>query len=466
MAVSKKLQQIRDKLQIQSPGPEQPEKISQLIKKETAKKKRLQGKTDFERDFKTNITLEQCRYIQHLGYVFRRNVTKSVIEVSRDDAKTWQHLDDSHVDDIWIDFEISDEFKKQDKCGQLRIYSLINTRLLSEEYLPVLHYFKGLQWDGRDHIAQLAGTVKIQDDPKNQIKGSQYWLPLLRTYLIASVQCSLGLKENQVMLVMVGAQGRGKTTWLNRLCPPPLNPEYLHTGHIDPTLLNNDTCNVLAEKVIANIDDQLEQIFGKDFNALKALITTSQVGNRKSYERRAKVRARICNFVASVNTWHLFHDIENRRYLTFAISEINSYHKVNMNQVWAQAYEAFKKGETAYFDSVAVQVINTLNQSFSVPLEEQEWFMRMYDVLDERKDLGGVYMQISEMLAYMQKASGLRLRLWRLSNIVFRRLGLESISKRTSAGPRYVYYIRQKYAVIDGRVVLMEEKPEDITATM
>jgi hypothetical protein len=458
MAASKRLQTIKDR--VKATANKQVEKIEQVAT--TATKKSTKGVKPFVRDYKKNLTKEQCRFIQHLGYEFRRNVVRSAIEVRRmDGPPEWTDLDDTHVDDIWIEFEISDEFKaSKDKPGQARIYSLINTKLLSKPYSPVEQYLKALKWDGKDHIAALADTVSVLDDRDNDIKASEYWKPFLRRWMLAAVQCSMGIKENQVMLTLVGAQGRGKTTWLNRLCPPELSPGYIHIGHIEPTLLNNETCNILAEKVICNIDDQLEQIFGKDYNALKSTISIKEVSNRKSYERRGRTRARLCNFVGSVNERHLFHDLENRRYLTFEISKINSYHKVDMSQVWAQAYEAFMKGEQAYFSPEEVAVINAINTSFAVPMEEQEWFQRLYDPLDEKKHLNGTYMMATEMLAYMQKASGMRMRTWRFTNIVLRRLGLEQVMRRTIAGPRYVYYVRLKYALVDGRVVLAEELPD------
>lgn len=455
MAGSKRLQAIKDRVKATADKQEKIETVAVATKKNT------KGVKPFVRDYKNNLTKEQCRFIQHLGYTFRRNVVRVAIEVSRDGGKSWTDLEDSHVDDIWIEFEISDEFKAvKDKPGQARIGSLINTKLLSEAFDPLTEYFKSLKWDGKDHISELSASVQVQDDPHNDTKASGFWKPYFRRWLMAAVQCSLGIKENQVMLTLLGSQGKGKTTWLNRLCPPGLNPLYLHTGHIDPSLLNNDTCNILAEKMVANIDDQLEQIFGKDYNSLKSIISTPSVGNRKSYERRAKPRQRRGNFVASVNERHLFHDLENRRYLTFEISGINSYHKVDIDQVWAQAYEAYMKGERAYFDSSEVAVINAINTSFAVPMEEQEWFLRMYEPLDEKRDIGGTYMMATEMLAYMQKASGMRMRTWRFTNIVLRRLGLTQLMKRTKAGPRYVYYVRLKYAVVDGRVVLAEELPD------
>jgi hypothetical protein len=76
----------------------------------------------------------------------------------------------------------------------------------------------------------------------------------------------------------------GKTTWLNKLCPDEMK-EFLICSHINPSLTDQNTANFLAEKWFVNVDDQLETIFGKDFNSMKAIITAPFVTNRKTWHR-------------------------------------------------------------------------------------------------------------------------------------------------------------------------------------
>lgn len=426
------------------------------LKDQLQTEKKKTRKQIFTLDSNENIMLEQCRFInEHLGYEFRRNIVRCIIEYNLN-GEGWKDLQDNIVQNIWTDFQLNEEFEPKNRPSLQRLNVLIDSRLLAYPFDAIKEFFDSLKWDKKDHISALANTVKITDDIYSDTKASQHWNDLLRRWLLNCVACGLGKGANHVMLTLISSQGKGKTTWINKLCPEDLS-DYHHSGHIDPTMNNKDTCDLLAEKFLINIDDQLTTLFGKDFNSLKSIITTSFVNNRKSYDKRSARRVRIGNFAGSVNARQIFHDWENRRYLTFECESIDSYHKVNINQVWAQAYEIFKTGERFFFNAHDIITINAINESYSVTTAEMEWFLKMFTPLNSKTDVNGVYMQSNEITAAMQKCSGLRVSNWKLCNIVFKRLKLESEMKRIDNGPRYVYFVRKKYGEADGRIVLIDQ---------
>ena len=77
----------------------------------------------------------------------------------------------------------------------------------------------------------------------------------------------------------------------------------------------------LAEKFLVNIDDQLDLI--KDLRYLKSMFTLDKVTNRKAFDKYNPNRARICSFVASVNSSEFLTDDQNRRYLVFSVKDID-----------------------------------------------------------------------------------------------------------------------------------------------
>lgn len=86
--------------------------------------------------------------------------------------------------------------------------------------------------------------------------------------------------------------------------------EFLICSHINTSLTDQNTANFLAEKWFVNIDDQLETIFSKDFNSMKAIITTPFLTNRKAWHQLTRKRRRVCNFIGNVKNPRFLTDIE------------------------------------------------------------------------------------------------------------------------------------------------------------
>jgi len=95
-----------------------------------------------------------------------------------------------------------------------------------------------------------------------------------------------------------GAQGIGKTTWMEKLCPSILRP-YLFSGTINPN--NKDTLIHLAECMLINMDE-LENMNRTEIGTLKEIITKSAIRIRRSYGHNNESLTRRASFMGSVNT--------------------------------------------------------------------------------------------------------------------------------------------------------------------
>lgn len=318
-------------------------------------------------------------------------------------------------------------FKVSEKMLETVIYGM-----LVEEYNPLADFFAGLKWDGKDHIARLSETVEISNPDLKKV-----WLPHLTKWLVSAYAQASGTGENHTVLVLSGAQGRGKTKWLNNLCPI---KDMLFCGHIEPSVTNNNTANYLAEKLLVNIDDQLETMLSKDFNNIKSIITTPTVTNRKAYFRLAPTRQRVCSFTASVNSASFLTDSSNRRYLVFAIDDIllDKLEKVNIEQVWAQARHLLSNGFKYYFDKKDIAELDLLNEQFrNAPVEEEllsKYFYAPATLQDEE------YMMQTEILDFLQEKIEYKLNSSRLTNAL-QALGFKKKDVRLNGKPRKVYVV-------------------------
>lgn len=237
----------------------------------------------------------------------------------------------------------------------------------SEPINPVKDYFRKLNYQpGKDYIAELAATVKC--------KNSDKWPEYLKKWLIGVV-ANVFIDErcaNHVMLVLTGAQGKFKTTWLENLCPKQLKP-YLFTGKIN--LESKDTLTLIAENLFVNIDDQLKQLNKKDENELKNLITINHVKYRKPYDPIITEYPHLCSFMASVNGNEFLTDpTGSRRFMPFEVMDIfiDEAQKLDLNNVWAQAYKLFNDKVRYWFNDAEIEELNARNEEFSVISTEEQ----------------------------------------------------------------------------------------------
>lgn len=373
-----------------------------------------------------------------LQYIFRRNTLTLEIEVSKVDENKYEVLDEAFLNSIWIDLQM-DGFK----CSDSFLMKILNSKLTTP-YNPIREFFNTLPFynEKTDYIKELADTIEIKAIQSQEIKLTELWYPFLKKWLVASAATAIGKGINHCCLILVGNQGSGKTTWLNKLCPSEMK-QFLVCSHINPSLTDQNTANFLAEKWFVNIDDQLETIFGKDFNSMKAIITAPFVTNRKTWHKLTKTRPRVCSFMGSVNSPQFLTDTENRRYLVFSAETINYNHKVDMKMVWAQALHLAMNDYPYWFSTEELKRLNKINEVYRQIPPEEEWLIRLFEPC-EPNDTNAKFFMPSEILSKINAWSGLKLSIRKLSTAMDNRGFSKKIPKRVNGQPRNVYPVIER----------------------
>ena len=179
------------------------------------------------------------------AYDFRFNTITQTLEYKEKRDQFYLPFQEKQKTDIIIQLK-RQLFKKPKED----LDDLLNSSLI-REYNPIRDYFDGLEHDGRKHIAKLANCITL-DDPDKDIGGYKYrdlFNHYFKQWLMACYLCSTGRIVNDVMMILIGAQGRFKTSFLNYLTPKDLQ-DYRVCSHINPSLTDYNTSNFLATSTI------------------------------------------------------------------------------------------------------------------------------------------------------------------------------------------------------------------------
>lgn len=329
------------------------------------------------RDYKRLIELEgqntsPLEEILMLHYDFRVNVVRNKAEYRRKGEDAFIEMKDYDLNCIFRFAKKSNQKLKKADLQSL-LYSDFAPR-----YNPFVEYLESLEpWDEEtDHIGQLASTVRT----KNQ----DYWHIVFAKWLVAVVG---GMYDDEVTnhtaIILYGRQSLGKTTWLNRLVPKPLDA-YKHNGMVLPK--HRDTQVALSEKLLINMDE-VEAFKTGDLAAVKNMITMPYINVRRVYGHYAEHMPRRASFCGTTNDINFLTDITgNRRFLPIEALEIEYNHSVSIDAVYAQAFHLFKNGFKYHFDMKDVELVNAQNEQFRSMVIEEEWIREIFIPTKDRSD--------------------------------------------------------------------------------
>jgi predicted P-loop ATPase len=227
-------------------------------------------------------------------------------------------------------------------------------------YNPVLAFLNDLpKWDGQNHVAKLFSRLPGLSSEQ---------LAFLAVWLRATVAHWLQLDTlhgNEVVPVLIGAQGCGKTTFLRRLLPCQLREYYL--DHLN---LSNkfDKEMALTNNLLVNLDE-LEAIRPSQHAALKQTLSKNKVNGRPIFGKAQDDRPRYASFVSTTNNPHPLTDATgSRRYICISIPKgqlIDNTGDIDYEQLYAQVlYEIRELNAPYWFNNEEVTRIQQLNLAY------------------------------------------------------------------------------------------------------
>ena len=302
--------------------------------------------------------LEAELFLQE-NYLFRRNVLNGKVEFATLPAEEphYRALTQEALNSIVI------RAKRENICEKgnpkTEIMELIHSEEV-REHNPIKEYLESLpKWDGQNHVAQLFSRLP---GISTELHG------FLAIWLRSAVAHWLQMDQvhgNECVPTLIGAQGCGKTTFVQRLLPPHLREYFL--DHLN---LSNkfDKEMALTNNLLVNLDE-LEAIRPSQHAALKQTLSKAKVNGRPIYGASQEDRPRFASFVATTNNPHPLTDATgSRRYICLQIPEgqyINNVGEIDYDQLYAQVLHEVQDEKAPYwFTNEEVARIQELNQNY------------------------------------------------------------------------------------------------------
>ena len=347
------------------------QEIPETIHKEPVKKTELEKALESFKDI-TGTEVEPIKnakykiektikYIES-KYDFRFNIVNKEVEFKTKEEKAFRYFDN------WEFNNLLNEVKLQNiVIGKDALKCLIESKQICTIHDPIREYIYNLpQWNGKDHIKEFLQQISLHNEEEREtlIKTFKKWF----TAMIASLVDDRAV--NQYCFVLVGKQGKFKTTFLNNLVPKDLQMDYLFSSKFN--FEDKDHFKYLAMKMLINLDE-LASFSRADESVLKTILSNDRVIVRLPYAGFDSKMWRKASFCASTNNKDFLKDeTGNRRFLIFEIDDICLRPEFNLGLIYAQAFALFKDGHRYWFDNDETMSVEQRNDEFHDVSIEQD----------------------------------------------------------------------------------------------
>ena len=253
------------------------------------------------------------------------------------------------TDDAGLRWFLEGEYKIESP-GKIR--DAVDLAMLEKARHPVREYLEGLEWDGEKRLDEMFITYLGAED-------SLYTRAVTRAALIGAVARIMrpGCKHDH-MLVLVGPQGCRKSTTLMKL-----GKEWFSDSLF--TMSGKDAYEQLQGAWIIELGE-MAAARKSEVEQIKSFISKQVDSYRAAYGHRTQDHPRQCVFFGSTNDDEFLRDATGARRF-WPVEVDNTGRKMAdaltadvIDQIWAEALEAFRNGEHWYLTEEAEDAAKTV----------------------------------------------------------------------------------------------------------
>lgn len=314
-----------------------------------------------------------------LGHSIRLNVLEDDIE-----------MDGVRMDDIMlagINLALGDQkFSRPDIADGIAVLAGRN------RYHPVKEYLNSLTWDGQPHVEKMLAHFNGEGESLTYANGETHPLYRLLIYrwLLGCVAKAIdgdnatAFRHQNPMLVLIGPQGIGKSSWVRWLASG-IGYNFYREGTLNPHSV--DDLRTMTTRWVWEVSELGGSMRRADRDSLKAFITTQEITYRKPYGKFVITKPALCSLVGTLNDDAFLDDpTGHRRFLPAMITSIDhGYSQIDVNQVWAQIVHKYRAGESPELTPVERQALAKTHEQHEIenPLDT---YVQMYFDIDPGND--------------------------------------------------------------------------------
>jgi predicted P-loop ATPase len=356
-------------------------------------------------------------------------------------SKTKEYTEEISIEDISLHM-LEDGITGCDSILKKIITSPNQTR----PFNPIKEYFENLtgKYAGESHIDRLCSYLKARDyGDKPEDYYRKRLIYTFRKWIVATVACAMGIKENDAMFVVVNnEEGIGKSTLLEFLVPDLLK------GYYSKSQKDMNFPDMFTSNLMINFDEMIgltkstaeefkNSLSSRQINVLKRFITSRQ------------------RYASTCGTSNK--DAEHGGFLTpnmgtrrFAINHIDSINweyirQVEPDQIWAEAVMLLSQNFEYTWNPEDFKQFGEYNARFIVQTSSFKLIKEFYRLPEPDESDVAVFKMPMEILRDLREARKVNSSMTTVSEenigIALRQLGYSRFDKKINGFARHGYNV-------------------------
>lgn len=273
------------------------------------------------------FTIEELKsYLAEKKISLKYNVITKKLDIFGLDKKHSKE----HMQDLLPTIIHSDIKKDFKYCDISTVRKYLDVVATDDSYNPVIEKLNSIIWDGKDHFKELISILNIEEDRLSCV--------LLYKWLWQCLSICKNDLDNRFgadgMLVLIGPQGVGKTTFVKTIS---ISEKFCSIGNYI-SFYDKDTSRRACSYWIVELGE-FETTLKSDIERLKAFITDEIDEYRLPYGSRDLTIVRRTSLIGTCNSFEYLTDRSgNRRFWTIPLTNIDldRLSKFNAEQLWGQ----------------------------------------------------------------------------------------------------------------------------------
>lgn len=261
------------------------------------------------------------------NYEFRQNsISHALYFRERTSYGEWRRVEAADVNTLTLEVQEAGV-----GANSHHVQTYLNSRRIPQVN-PIellIHRVRG-KWDGKDRIEALA--QRIPTPLRQWPKWFHIWfLAMVRQWMVASPAHS-----NEVVPLLIGPQGVGKSTFCRRLLPPELLDGYL--DHLDFSQ-EKEVLRAMAVFQLINIDEFNRYSAHDQAGKLKNYLQMTDIRLKTPYRTSFDIVQRTASFIGTSNPSEILADTTgSRRFICVEVTGvIDQLTPIDYTQLYAQA---------------------------------------------------------------------------------------------------------------------------------